>query len=340
MKIKSIFVVGLLIVLALTSCDRLPFTQFPDGVDLPTAIQSYVISLTQTAAVATLPIEPSATPTIEPVPAVASAAATEIPVASTQVPPLPCDAAAAGRPIDVTIPDDTVIPAGTSFTKVWRLVNAGSCSWTMDYAVVWFSGDKLGPVTAQSLSHDVKSGESIDIPVDMNAPGSVGVKQSYWKLRNADAELFGIGPAGNAPFWVRIIVEEVTTAAPTMTPEPTATSVTLIQGSLDLLTGESLNLDSGEKVEYDLGDLALVSEGGQLVIKPTSSAILGLAGETGPSQADCRLVVQGSDALIVADQVAGAYYCYQTDQGLPGVARLVSITSDSIRLDFLTWAVP
>jgi hypothetical protein len=113
-----------------------------------------------------------------------------------------------------------------------------------------------------------------------------------------------------------------------------------VQGSLDLLVGESLNLDSGEKVESDQGDLTLVSEGGQLGIKPPSSAIIGLAGETAPSQADCRLIAQGSDALIVADQVVGAYYCYQTDQGLPGVARLVSINADGIRLDFLTWAVP
>lgn len=340
MKIKLIFAVGLLTVLAFTSCDRLPFTQFPDGIGLPTTIEAYVVGMTQTAAVTPLPVEASSTPTIEPAQAVTSTTATEMPGGSTQTPSLPCDAAAAGRPIDVTIPDDTIIPAGTSFTKVWRLVNAGSCPWTMDYAVVWFSGDQLGPVTAQNLSHDVKSGETIDIPVDMNAPASIGVKQSYWKLRNADAELFGIGPAGNAPFWVRIIVADISLAAPTLTPEPTATSVTLIQGSLDLLTGESLNLDSGEKVELDLGDLALVSEGSQLVIKPTSSAILGLAGEISPSQADCRLVLQGSDALIVADQVAGAYYCYQTDQGLPGVARLVSINPDSVRLDFLTWAVP
>ncbi len=47
---------------------------------------------------------------------------------------------------DVTIPDDTVIDAGDTFTKTWRLKNIGGCSWTPSYALVFVSGASMnGP---------------------------------------------------------------------------------------------------------------------------------------------------------------------------------------------------
>lgn len=45
---------------------------------------------------------------------------------------------------DVTIADGTRIDAGTNFTKAWRLRNSGSCTWTVDYSLVFISGDMLG----------------------------------------------------------------------------------------------------------------------------------------------------------------------------------------------------
>jgi hypothetical protein len=44
-------------------------------------------------------------------------------------------------------------------------------------------------------------------------------------LSNADGELFGIGPNGDAPFWARIIVvpSETETPTPTNTPTPEVT---------------------------------------------------------------------------------------------------------------------
>lgn len=334
MNKKSIYVVCFIFVLALTACDRLPSI-------LPNGSQTDIVEFTQIPAAETNTIEPSATVTSEVVKSVTPPADTTATAnTATPTPTIPCDTAAAGRPLDVTIPDDSVIPAGTSFTKVWRLVNAGSCAWTMDYAVVWFSGDQLGSITMQKLPHEVGSGQNIDISVDMSAPDTAGVRQGFWKLRNADAELFGIGPAGNAPFWVRIVVEEETADQPTLEPEPTPTPVTLVQGALDLSAGESLDLATGEKVPPGEGDLDLIIENGVLILRPISSAIIGLAGEAGPSQAECRLVVQGGEDMLVAAQAAGSYYCYQTGRGLPGVARLVNANADGIRLDFLTWAVP
>jgi hypothetical protein len=56
---------------------------------------------------------------------------------------IPCDLGMAGIPIDVTIPDDTVMAPGNTFTKIWRIKNAGNCTWTTTYAVAFFSGEQM-----------------------------------------------------------------------------------------------------------------------------------------------------------------------------------------------------
>lgn len=81
-------------------------------------------------------------PTITPTPTRTS---TPIPTIDRTRPPIntptreiPCNKAVAGQPIDVTIPDDTVMTPGQPFSKTWRLENAGSCTWTRQYAVTFF----------------------------------------------------------------------------------------------------------------------------------------------------------------------------------------------------------
>ena len=126
----------------------------------------------------------------------------------TLTPTRVCNLAAAGRPIDVTIPDDTRVGPGDSFVKTWRLVNMGSCTWTRGYAAVWFSGMAMGGQREESLRRSVSPQESVDISVEMSAPLLTGEYQSNWKLRDEAGNFFGIGPAGNSPFWVRIEVVE------------------------------------------------------------------------------------------------------------------------------------
>lgn len=271
---------------------------------------------------------------------VTSIVPTKNPSLTTPTPNGPCNSASAGRPIDVTIPDDTVIPAGSPLTKVWRLINSGSCPWTTDFSVVWFSGDKMGTVIAQSLSRRVESGQSIDIAVDLTAPEETGLKQSYWKLRSGDGKLFGIGPASNAPFWVKIIVEETSTAIPTALPAPMPTPILLVQGAVDLIPGESIDLDTGEKVPTGDGDLRLDLVSNRFTLQPALKAILGIASGPVASQADCQSVNQGGEAVEVANLPLGTYFCYHTKHGLPGVARLADLNSAGIRLDFNTWAIP
>ena len=47
---------------------------------------------------------------------------------------------------DVTVPDKTEIYADHKFVKTWRLLNAGTCTWTTKYSLYFVSGKQMfGP---------------------------------------------------------------------------------------------------------------------------------------------------------------------------------------------------
>jgi hypothetical protein len=149
------------------------------------------------------------------------------PPIQTPTPEVPCHQAGAGSPIDVTIPDGTVMAPGEAFSKTWRLENVGSCEWTRLYTVTFFSGNSMNAFQTKNLAQGVKPGVVIDIAVDFEAPLKPGVYQSNWMLADPEGNLFGIGPNGDAPFWVRIEVVAV------LTPTPTPTGTTTITPTLD-----------------------------------------------------------------------------------------------------------
>lgn len=112
--------------------------------------------------------------------------------------------------LDVPVQDGTTVMPGTIFTKTWQLQNDGSCEWTTDYALVHEGGDPLGaPDVVVNLPSTVPSGQTIDISVPMTAPSAPGTYTSEWMLQNAEGELFGVGPAGDRPLTVEVVVPEL-----------------------------------------------------------------------------------------------------------------------------------
>lgn len=128
----------------------------------------------------------------------------------TSVPPLSpvpvsrCDAASFVS--DVTYPDGSNVPLGGTFTKIWRLKNTGTCTWTTSYALVFVSGERMGAPTAVALPTNVGPGQTIDLSVNLTAPGQSGHYTGFWKLRNASNVLFGIGSQADRNFYVDINV--------------------------------------------------------------------------------------------------------------------------------------
>jgi hypothetical protein len=139
------------------------------------------------------------------------ATATPVPATSTPVPatntPVPtavtyCDWVAFIK--DVTIPDGTQLSTGEVFTKIWRLQNRGTCTWTPDYMLVYTSGDQMGSTTAVRLPGYVAPGQTVDVSVTLTAPASAGEHIGYWMLRNPSGALFGSGAKANEAFYVEI----------------------------------------------------------------------------------------------------------------------------------------
>jgi Ig-like domain-containing protein len=183
---------GIALITAVLACN-LPSNQ--PQVQGPSAILT-AAALTVQAQVASAPA-PAATPTFTSVPA---------PLPTVPLPTLPPPASPTSNCdnaqfiTDVTYPDNTVVAPGTNFTKIWRLKNVGVCSWTPSYAVVFFSGEQMSGPSAQALAGNVNPGQTIDISVNLTAPGSNGTKVGYWKLRNASGITF-------AQFYVQIKVQ-------------------------------------------------------------------------------------------------------------------------------------
>ncbi len=287
---------------------------------------------------ATTPVPEVITPTAGASPVIQATVVTQQPS-----PTLRCELARPGIPLDVTIPDDTRLNPGESFTKVWRFVNNGSCTWTRDYAVVWFSGDELGVQNEQRFLQQVAPGESVDLTVDMAAPNEPGVYSSYWMLRSDSGALFGLGPNGDAPFWVRIQVVAVSTATPTVTIAPSATPVVEASGSAQLQSDQSIDLDSGLLGQGDEDDIALeLDEAEQYQLVPLNNARLGVFGMIKPGIIDCGGTLVSSDPVSLSDLQNGLYLCYRTNQGLPGALLLVKLPDqgDPLELEYLTWAAP
>jgi hypothetical protein len=92
---------------------------------------------------------------------------------------------------DVTIPDGEDMAADATFTKTWRIRNAGSCTWSTSYSIVFVSGNAMGGNASQALTTSVAPGATTDISVNMKAPSTNGSYTGYWAIRNASNQNFG-----------------------------------------------------------------------------------------------------------------------------------------------------
>jgi hypothetical protein len=128
---------------------------------------------------------------------------------------------------DVTVPDGTTFPAGTSFTKTWRLMNSGTCTWTTAYSLVFSSGAQMGAPASVALPNSVAPGQTVDLTLSLTAPAVAGHYRGDWLLADASGLRFGLGVNADSPFWVDINASGTAGASPTPAPvtPPTPTAV-------------------------------------------------------------------------------------------------------------------
>jgi hypothetical protein len=341
------------------SASSLPIsTATPNQTQINETIVAIVNSQLTASATMTLPADtPSSAPTPNQTPSptlpTPKLTPTKAAVQQSDTPAVLCDQAAAGNPLDVSIPDDTVIPAGQSFVKTWKLVNNGSCTWTNEYSASFFYGDQMSAPTSVHLKDSVMPEQSIEISVEMVAPQTPGTYQGNWMLSNPGGELFVIGPNGNLPFWVRISVAASQTT-PTRTASPSATlnpteyppTATTPEGQwtaeLQIVPGDAIDLDT---LTLNSGNEDLLYQVGAIDyhwLTPANQATVGVFGSQEPDLPNCQSASMSQAPIAAESLAAGTYLCYRTNQGNLGWALLVTVDQDdfALTIDFLTWIQP
>jgi hypothetical protein len=205
MKSAKLFLslVSLLVVFSLTACFGTPAQP---TIDYQALINTSVAQTEAAKNPGSEGVPTSSVPTSQPT---ATLPPTNTPIPTfTPIPPfvptaVPCYAMAFIK--DITIRDGTDIEEDATFTKTWRVQNAGSCTWTTSFALHFVSGTQMGAAANTALSKKVVPGGLIDISVDMKAPSSKGTYTGNFKIKAADGTIFGAGPA-SVPIFVKIVV--------------------------------------------------------------------------------------------------------------------------------------
>jgi hypothetical protein len=100
---------------------------------------------------------------------------------------------------DLTVPDNTVVPAGSSLDKQWQVQNNGTCNWDSHYRLRYIGGDPLGAQTEQAL-FPARSGTLVVIKMTFTAPTAPGNYYSEWQAYDPLGYSFGDS------FFIKIVV--------------------------------------------------------------------------------------------------------------------------------------
>lgn len=94
---------------------------------------------------------------------------------------------------DITIPDGTVEKAGTTFQKVWRMKNTGTCAWGGGFKFGYAYGTKMGTgnLTITLTTDSVPAGGSKDFGITLTAPSVQNTYTGCWKMQTDQGYWFG-----------------------------------------------------------------------------------------------------------------------------------------------------
>jgi hypothetical protein len=212
----SILLLAVLSSLLLNACG--PATPEPsptvDIVAMQTSVvETFAAGLTQTAFL--LPTDTSAPiPTNAPTPT--TSLTTPLPPVSGQIPPASCYGLAYVK--DVTIPDNSLIPPGQTFTKTWQVRNSGTCAWDAGFKFAFVGGEAMDGATLV-LDKAVNPGADKELSIVMKAPSKTGSVRGTWRMSTAGGTFFG------DPMFVLINLGNATTSVtPTITKTITKTT--------------------------------------------------------------------------------------------------------------------
>jgi Ig-like domain from next to BRCA1 gene len=318
----------LLLVLGAFLLLRAPSGPTAEELQATSAAQTVAAQLTQVAIQQT--IAPAATSTPAPPTSTPLPPVTDTPAPPTVTPTPTCTDMIAFVS-DVTVPDNTYFAPSTSFTKTWRLKNAGTCTWTTSYALVFDSGNIMGGPTSQNLAGNVAPGANVDISVALTSPASNGTHRGNWKLRNDRGTIFGL--SGGGAFYVQIVVGPTPTSGPTVYKTAHFSVRQTFFGDLD----SGAETSTGADFWFEA-----VSEAEKYITPKNGATFLKMADV--PDYEDCKGASLSSSKINLTSFPAGSWMCYKTNDGRYGRFQLDSFGSSggftTMNVDMRTWTSP
>jgi hypothetical protein len=156
------------------------------------AIQTYAVAtfsggLTQTALAAPTNT-PTPTSTVAPLPSPTLANITPLATTIIANPTSSCNMMSYVN--DVTIPDNTPMTPGQTFTKTWKVKNSGTCPWEAGYKLAFTGGDAMSGET-YTLTESVPANAQVELSVPMTAPNKTGSIRGNWRMSTTTGQFFG-----------------------------------------------------------------------------------------------------------------------------------------------------
>ena len=203
---------------------------------------------------------------------------------------------------DVTVPDNTPMSKGQTFTKTWRFMNNGKCNWS-GYTIAFVAGDRMAsPDTA--LVPQTEAGKTVDVSVELTAPSLDGSYTGFYELRNENGETLAIGI--EKTFWVKILIGNVAAA-------PVATiALTPISGvpTIKVTGPASCNYSTSSSYQTELANLINNARAEAGLAPLAVSAALTVAAQGHSIDMACHGLIShsGSDASSPSQRIAAAGY--------------------------------
>jgi len=192
---RGLLVVVLIAAFILSACAAATPTEDP-SVKITQIAATIQAEFTQNAALtpsATPTPEATATPTMEP--PTPTLAITEVSPTATVKPPVNEQGNVEDKAVyvsDVTIPDGTIVKAGSTVVKIWSIRNTGTTTWKTAYRLSYIDGVKDAKEAFYvHLPNEVKPDLSVSVSVTFTAPSNEGTYYSFWRLVNEDGIPFG-----------------------------------------------------------------------------------------------------------------------------------------------------
>jgi len=214
---KKLFVIACVSALLFTACG----TQSPTPDAVPTSSEAPVVATTEVP-VGTVPTDVSVLVSTEVATTETSATLpTETATVGTPAPTNPPDCTnSASFVTDVTIPDNSTVTGGATFTKIWRISNTGTCVWGPGYTLTHYSDERMGAPDSVALSI-TPGGQTADISVDLVASNSVGTHRGNFVIKNETGLIMKVDD--DSRLWVIINVASASAATATATLAATVT---------------------------------------------------------------------------------------------------------------------